>query len=70
MNTRQQAKPQTEVVLTLGRIVVTNALHGVADDLLVIKNGGGSDLTENHDHTSLGASFCKSLSVWNKTLFD
>ncbi len=43
------------VVQTLGNIVVTDFLQGLTDDLLVVDGSRGSDLTEDHNHASLGA---------------
>jgi len=42
------------VVESLGRIVVSDVLDGIADDLLVVDSGGGGDLSEDHNHASLG----------------
>lgn len=47
------------VVKTLGNIVVTDVLEGLADHLLVVDGGRGGDLTEDHNHASLGAGLCK-----------
>lgn len=41
------------VVQTLGDVIVTDVLQGLTDDLLVVDSGGGGDLTEDHNHTSL-----------------
>jgi len=49
------------VVETLGGVIVSNVLDGVADNLLVIQSGLGGDLTENHDHTGLGSSLASNL---------
>lgn len=49
------------VVETLGGVVVTNVLDSVTDDLLVVELGLGGDLTEDHDHTSLGGSLASNL---------
>lgn len=49
------------VVETLGRVIVTNVLDGIADNLLVVELGLGGDLTENHDHTSLGGGLASDL---------
>lgn len=49
------------VVETLIRVIVTNVLDGVADNLLVVELGLGGDLTENHDHTSLGGGLASDL---------
>ena len=35
--------------------VVSDVSKGVADDLLVVDVGGGRDLSEDHNHASLGA---------------
>jgi hypothetical protein len=43
------------VVKTLGDIVVSNVLQGLADDLLVVDGGRGGDLAKDHDHAGLGA---------------
>jgi hypothetical protein len=42
------------VVKALLRVVVSNLLDGVTDDLLVVQVGLGGDFTEDHDHTGLG----------------
>lgn len=39
------------VVETLSRVIVTDVLDSVTDDLLVVEVGLGGDFTENHDHT-------------------
>ncbi|PTD12828.1 hypothetical protein FCULG_00003046 [Fusarium culmorum] len=49
------------VVKTLGRVIVTDVLDGVTDNLLVVELGLGGDLTEDHDHTSLGSSLASNL---------
>lgn len=49
------------VVETLLGIVIADVLDGVADNLLVVKLGLGSDFTEDHDHTSLGGSLASNL---------
>ena len=49
------------VVETLGGVIVTDVLDGVTDDLLVVESGLGGDLTEDHDHTSLGGSLASNL---------
>mmetsp|Transcript_16354 Transcript_16354/g.30347 ORF Transcript_16354/g.30347 Transcript_16354/m.30347 type:complete len:266 (+) Transcript_16354:642-1439(+) len=45
------------VVETLGRVVVTNVLDGITDNLFVVDSGGGGNFSENHDHTGLAAGF-------------
>jgi len=45
----------------LGRIV-SDTLDGVTDNLLVVDVSLGGDLTEDHDHTSLGSGFASNLS--------
>lgn len=52
------------VVETLGRVIVTDVLDGVTDDLLVIDVGLGGDLAENHDHAGLSCSLASNLGVW------
>jgi len=49
------------VVETLGGVIETDSLDGVTDDLLVVDDGLGSDPTQNHNHTSLGASLTSDL---------
>ena len=49
------------VVETLLRVVVTNVLDSLADDLLVVELGVGGDLTEDHDHTGLGGRLAGNL---------
>ena len=49
------------VVEALVRAVITNVLDGIADDLLVVDVGLGGDLTEDHDHTSLGGGLASDL---------
>lgn len=49
------------VVKALVRAVVANVLDGITDDLLVVEVGLGADLTEDHDHTSLGSSLASDL---------
>lgn len=49
------------VVKALGRVVVTNVLDGLTDNLLVVDLGLGGNLTEDHDHTSLGGSLASNL---------
>jgi len=49
------------VVEALGRVIVTDVLDGTTDDLLVVDLGLGCDLTENHDHTSLGCGLASNL---------
>jgi hypothetical protein len=49
------------VVETLGRIIITNLLDGVTNDLLVVKLSLGGDFTKDHDHTSLGGSLTSDL---------
>lgn len=43
------------VIKTLGNIVVANVLECLTDNLLVVDGGRGGDLTEDHNHASLGA---------------
>ncbi|KAH3660058.1 hypothetical protein OGAPHI_007263 [Ogataea philodendri] len=45
------------VVETLARVVVSNVLDSVSDDLLVVQSGLGGDFTKDHNHTSLGSGF-------------
>ena len=45
------------VVEALGRIVVADVLDGVADNLFVVDGGGGGDLSEDHNHAGLAATF-------------
>lgn len=49
------------VVEALVRVVVTNVLDGLTNDLLVVQGGLGGDLSENHDHTGLGGSLASNL---------
>jgi len=49
------------VVNTLLSIIIADLLESIADDLLVVDVGLGSDLTENHDHASLGAGLASNL---------
>ena len=42
------------VVKSLLRVVVSNILDRIADDLLVVELRLSRDFTEDHDHTSLG----------------
>ena len=49
------------VIETFLRVVVSDPLDGLADDLLVVELGLGGDLTKDHDHTSLGCSFACDL---------
>jgi len=49
------------VVEALGGVIVTNVLDGVTDDLLVVDLSLGRDLTEDHDHASLGGSLASNL---------
>lgn len=49
------------VVDTLLLIIITDLLEGVANDLLIVHGSLGGDLTEDHDHTSLGASLASDL---------
>ena len=43
------------ITLTFLDCVVSNVSEGVTDDLLVVDVGGGRDLSEDHNHASLGA---------------
>mmetsp|Transcript_26068 Transcript_26068/g.55860 ORF Transcript_26068/g.55860 Transcript_26068/m.55860 type:complete len:308 (-) Transcript_26068:157-1080(-) len=43
------------IIKALGGIVVSDVLNGIADDLLVVDGGRGSDFSENHDHSRLAA---------------
>jgi len=52
------------VVETLGRVVVSNVLDGVSDDLLVVDLGLGGDFTQNHDHSGLGSGLASDLGRW------
>ena len=38
------------VVKALGRVIVSDVLDGITNDLLVVKTSLGGDLTEDHDH--------------------
>ena len=49
------------VVEALGGVVIADLLDGVADDLLVVELGLGSDLAENHDHAGLGGRLAGDL---------
>jgi len=49
------------VVKTLLRVVVTNVLDGVTDNLLEVELGSSGDLTEDHDHTGLGSGLASNL---------
>lgn len=49
------------VVEALARVIVANVLDGLTDDLLVVESSLGGDLTEDHDHTSLGGSLASDL---------
>lgn len=51
------------VVEALARVVESNVLHGVADNLLVVNVGLGGDLAENHDHTGLAGSLASDLGI-------
>jgi len=51
------------VVNTLLGVVVADLLEGLAHDSLVVHLSLGSDLTEDHDHASLGASLASDLGV-------
>ena len=48
-------------MLTLGGVIVADPLNGVTDDSLVVKLGGGGDLTEDHDHSGLGGGLAGNL---------
>jgi hypothetical protein len=39
------------VVETLGRVIITDVLDGITDDLLVVQPGIGGDFTKDHYHT-------------------
>lgn len=54
-------KVESLVVEPLGRVVVTDILDGIANDLLVIELGLGGDFTEDHDHTGLGSGLTSDL---------
>jgi hypothetical protein len=49
------------VVESLGRVIVSNVLDGVTDDLLVIEMCLGSDLAKDHNHTGLGCCLASNL---------
>ena len=49
------------VIETLCRVVISDVLDGVSDDLLVVEAGLGGDLTEDHDHPGLGGSLTSDL---------
>jgi len=48
---------------TLLLIIVADVLQGVTHDLLVVDLSLGGDLTEDHDHASLGASLASHLGL-------
>ena len=49
------------VVEALGGVIVADALDGFTDDLLVVEVGPRGNLTEDHDHASLGGSLAGNL---------
>lgn len=49
------------VVEALVRVVIADLLDSITDDLLVVQVGLGGDLTEHHDHTSLGGGLTGDL---------
>lgn len=49
------------VVEALGGVIVTDALDGLSDDLLVVNLGLGGNLTKDHDHAGLGGSLASHL---------
>lgn len=51
------------VVEALGGVVVANFLDGATNNLLVIEESLGGDLTEDHDHTGLGGGFAGNTGV-------
>lgn len=52
------------VIESLGRIIESDSLNGITDDLLVINLGLGGNFTENEDHSSLGCGFTSNFAVW------
>ena len=51
------------VVKALLNGVISDVLDGAADDGFVVDGGLGGDLSEDHDHTGLGASLASDLGV-------
>ena len=51
------------VVESLGRIIVSNVLDGITNDLLVVDRSGGGDLSEDHDHAGLAAGLAGNTRV-------
>lgn len=49
------------VVEALLRVVVSDPLDCVANDLLIVELGLGGDFTKDHDHTSLACGFASDL---------
>lgn len=49
------------VVESLSGVIVSDVLDGTTDDLLVVEAGLGGDLSEDHDHTSLGGGLTSDL---------
>ena len=49
------------VIKTFLRVVVTNLLDRLADDLLVVEASLGGNFTKDHDHTGLGRSLACDL---------
>ena len=54
-------KKEEEIVLTLGRVVVSNLLDGLADDPLVVELCASGDFSQNHDHAGLGSGLAGNL---------
>jgi len=51
------------VVEALVTVIITDLLDGPTDELIIINDSIGSDLTKNHDHTSLGSSLTSDTRV-------
>lgn len=54
-------KVERLVVEALGRVIIADALDGLADDLLVVNLGLGGDLAKDHDHAGLGGRLASDL---------
>ena len=52
------------VIEALLRVIITNLLDGVTDDLLEVDPGFGGDLAEHHDHARLGGGLAGDLGGW------
>jgi len=59
------------VVEALVAVVVANVPDGFTDDLLVVEDSQGGDLSQNHDHARLGCRFAsnKAKKVKNVSFF-